>query len=238
MKTCSEMTSNVFFRIEQHKIVRKKRKKIITSVLVPITGVFIAVVAVMLFAPNKALKPMPDSVNSVIQSQTDKLKNKIIVNKIDSISLGKMYICLLCEDYVPMTKEEVNEYYGMDIFPEVPKDLMPWDRENDSAGFGIYRRDGGTGEVYHDTITLNYSNDDFTRNVNIEIAKGKLPFCCNGSFEEHCEKSIICGAEALIGQNEDGYYLIEMMYKDVGFRFIIEGLTIEEIEGIIESLVN
>lgn len=237
MKTCSEMTSSVFLRIEEYKIKQKKRKAVILAVT-PAIGILIAVMTVMLFAPNKTEIVTPTPLNTAIQSNTDKRENKIVVNKIDSISLERMYICLLCEDFVPMTKDEMNDYYGINVFPEVPVDLTEWESENNTANYGIYRRDGGMGEVYHDAIVLNYSDEDISRSVNIELAKGKFPFCCYGSFDEHCEKSIISGVEANIGQTDSGYYLIEMMYKDVGFRIIAEGLTTEEIEMVVGSLVD
>ncbi len=80
-------------------------------------------------------------------------------------------------------------------------------------------------------IVLNYSNEDLRRCINIETAKGKLPFCCYADFDEYCGKSVINGVEVNIGQSDSGYYLIEMMYRNVGFRMIIEDLTIEEVVG-------
>lgn len=43
--------------------------------------------------------------------------------------------------------------------------------------------------------------------------------------------------EVGIGQSDSGHYLVEFMYDNVGFRMIIEGLSIEEIEAVIDSLI-
>ncbi len=230
MKSCNEMTGSVFARIEEHRKLQKRQRKLLAKAVFPIIGICLALLIIFLAQPKAESKKQ-------IISESDKPENRIVINQIDGISADRMYICLLWEDYVPMNKEELIEYYGINVFPDVPEDLREWDSENGSAGYGIYRRDGGTGEVYHDGNVLNYSNEDFTRSINIEFSKGKLPFTCCGDFEHYCEMSEICGVEVGIGQSDNGHYLVEFMYADVGFRMIIEGLSIDEIESVIESII-
>lgn len=83
-----------------------------------------------------------------------------------------MNICLTGDDFVEMSLEEMLQYYGLNFVPDVPADIKPWEEEK----YGIYKRDGGTGAVYWDAVILNYSNSDFTRNVNLEITTTDV-FC-------------------------------------------------------------
>ena len=101
----------------------------------------------------------------------------------------------------------------------------------------MYKRDGGTGEVYWDSIVLNYDNDDFTRSVNIEIDKDHLPVTCYAFFDSLLEKSLINDTEVAIGLSEGGYYHAEFFYQDVGFRMIANGITEDELVSIISSLI-
>ncbi len=235
MKTCDEMTGCVFLRIEEYQRAKKKRNRLISKAVFSVIGICIAVITAVFALPHSEENTPLEPINSTMISDGDKAENKIIINKIDSISSNRMYICLHSEDFVPMTDEELIEYYGTNVFPTVPEDLVEWERE---GSYGIFRRNGGTGEVYHDAIAMNYSNEDFSRSINIELTKNKFPFSCYGSFEIYYEKSIISGVEAYIGQTDNGYYLIEMMYRNVGFRIIIEGLTITEMEDMVESILD
>ncbi len=231
MKSCSEMTADVFMRIEEYRSLWAKRKKLIARAVIPVVGICIA--AMMLFTA----KPEREYTAPLL-SDSDKYENRIVINQIEGIAADRMYICLLCEDFVPMNREELTEYYGTEVFPSVPEDLKSWDEiGSEPENFGIFRREGGTGEVYHDVTVLNYSNEDYTRNINIEFAKGKFPFTCYGDFGRFCEMSEICGVEVGIGQSESGHYLVEFMYNNVGFRMITDGLSIEETEAVIESLI-
>lgn len=176
--------------------------------------------------------------NGGVVALAKRVSNRIVINGIDGISSDRMYIALMCDDFVPMSDEELNDYFGIDIFPEVPEDLGEEWCIREGTQKGIYRRDGGTGEVYHDQQVLNWSNEDFSRTVNIELKKGGMPFQCFGVLTVEEEMSVIGGVEVFIGQNDDGIWLVEFMYKDVGFRMVTEGLTQEELVEVIESLIR
>ena len=97
----------------------------------------------------------------------------------------------------------------------------------------------GKGAVYWDVCILNYSNEDFTRSLNIELQAGGLPLSDYGSLPKNCEKSTINGVQVGIGQTaENGYYFVEFVYKNVGFRMVAEGLSQKEIVAIVASLVK
>lgn len=152
-----------------------------------------------------------------------------------ALPANKMNICLSNNDYVSMSREEMIEYYGVDYIPDVPDDIKPWKDEGSS---GIYRRNGGTGEVYWDKDILNFSNDDFTREVNLEIAKGHLPFCDYLHFKGTEKMSVINGTEVYIGLTDSGYYYTEFMYKDAGIRIVANGVSEDEFVSIITSIIE
>lgn len=160
--------------------------------------------------------------------------NKIIVHQIEGLSADKHNICLLTDDFVVMNKAELNEYYGINVFPTVPDDIKEWENQR----FGVYKRDGGTGAVYWDGTGANYSNDDFSRTVNIEIKKDSLPLCDYAFLETTEEKSIINNVEVAIGHSDNGYYYAQFMYHNVGFQIIADGLTQDEFVAVISSLIK
>lgn len=137
-------------------------------------------------------------------------------------------------DFVSMNEAKLKEYYGINVFPTVPSDLIVWADQQ----FGIYKRENGTGQIYHDVNRLNYNNDDFSRGVNICMSKAQLPylFCIFGN--ENMESSIINGTEVKIGSTSDGLYYAEFMYCNVGFRVSTEGLSENELVAILESIIK
>lgn len=252
MKNCDEMVNSLLERREQYIIEQKRKRKIITRTVTPICCV--CIVALLgfgmwhggMFNTASSDQIVEDALYPGIKDNFDESKgespdnpaanNKIIVHQIDGLSAdkAKMNICLLGDDFVVMNKAELNEYYGINVFPTIPKDIEEWEDQR----FGIYRRNGGTGEVYWDGEVLNYSNEDFSRTVNIEIKKGSLPLCDVAFFDTIEEKSIINNWEVAIGQSANGYYYAQFMYHDVGFQIIAEGLTQDEFVSIISSLIK
>ena len=160
--------------------------------------------------------------------------NKIVINTINGISADRMNINIAVDDFVKMTREEMIEYYGVDYIPDVPADIKPWEDERS----GIYKREGGTGEVYWDTDILNYSNEDFTRSVHVEVDKGSYVLQDYLYFKGTEEKSVINNVDVLIGLTENGYYFSEFMYNGVGFLIDAEGVTEDEFVAIIASIIQ
>ncbi|HCX79595.1 MAG TPA: hypothetical protein DG577_09300 [Firmicutes bacterium] len=166
--------------------------------------------------------------------------NSIYINRLDAIPLGRnlMHFALLQNDFIKMSREELCEYYGANIFPQVPEDLKNWDSSPEYE-YGIYRRNNGSGEVYFDQNVINYSNDNFSRNINIETAKGTMPLYDVAAFNgDDFIKSSIGGIEIGIGGTEDGCYYAEFMYKGVGFCIITDGLSQVELISVLESIMK
>lgn len=250
MKTYEETVETVFDRISQHRATQKRKKKL--AVRLSASACCVCLLGIACFglvksgytapepAIEDALQPgIPDYTEpSQLQSKPVE-ENKIIVNQLEKLpGSDRMNICLMLDDFIPMTEEALTEYYGINIKPEIPEDIPEWEDQT----HGIYRRNSGTGEVYWDTTILNYSNADFTRSVNLEIDKGQMPLLDYGVLgfglgESNTEVSLINGTEVMIGLSDNGYYAAEFMYKDVGFWIIAEGLTETEFVAIVESLI-
>lgn len=162
--------------------------------------------------------------------------NHIVINEIDDTSNSLMYIALMRDDFVSMTESQLRDYYGTEFVPEVPEDLAELRRE---SHLGIYRRDGGTGEVYHDEQRLEWVTEDYSRGICVTVRKDRLPYQFFALLtKEEMETSEIRGVEISIGQTEYGTWLVEFLYNEVGFRICADGLTQDELMAVIESLLD
>lgn len=166
---------------------------------------------------------------------TEPVVDYIVINEIEDTSNELMYIALMRDDFISMTEAELTDYYGTKFVPEVPADLASLRRE---TALGIYRRDGGTGEIYHDEQRLEWVTEDYSRGVSVTVRKDRLPYQFFALLtQEEMETSEIRGVEVFIGRTEYGTWLAEFLYKDVGFRICAEGLTQDELVAVVESLI-
>ena len=222
MKSSEEMVTSLFERRVQYDAKQKQKKKIYIR-----AGAVLGCACLIVFA---GIGIRHGAVSDMVQQG-----NKIVIGHADGIMIDssrKLNFELDPEDFVAMDKASLTEYYGTELFPKVPDDLKEWDDTQ-----GVYRENGGTGDVYYDGVILNYSNEDFSRSVNLEIEKGKLPASDCAFFSELKEKSVINGTVVKIAE-ADGYYYAQFMYMDAGFRIISEGLTESEFVDIIASLIK
>ena len=161
-------------------------------------------------------------------------KDKIVINKPETIGYESQDIGLLEEDFVEMTYDEILEYYSAELEPAVPEDLRP----RGDARHGIYKRNGGTGEIYYDNNWLEYYNEDISRQVRVEASKGRLPVTCCVFDDDSKEKSNIRGVEILMAKIGKESYSAEFMVRDVGFRINSSGLSEEEFVDVVASIIE
>ena len=233
MKTYEETIRTVFDRAERMERQRKKRRAAYRTAagwgccacLVLALGVGVWPGGM----PGKPELPGPES------GVSDPAEDKIVVCSLeDNTARSKMDIALMMDDFVEMTPEELTAYYGMDVVPEIPADLKAWEDQI----FGIFRRSGGTGEVYWDGNVLNFSDASFARSVNLEVWKERGFICCYAFFDLIEEYSVINGVEVALAVSEGGYYHAEFTCNGVGFRLIAEGLSREEVVDVVRSLTD
>lgn len=249
MKSYKEIASNVFERREQYESEQLGRKRALTRALTPIGCVCLAAMLGVgawhggLF-DAKPSQTAEDALYAGIKDNFDESKgespdnpaanNKIVINKIDGVPADKHHIALFMDDFVPMDRAQVNEYYGVNIFPTVPEGFEEWDDQV----YGVFRRDGGTGEIYWDQMVINYDNEDASKKINMEVKKGSLPVLDYYFGDAKEEKSILNNLEVAIGFSEvSGYHAI-FMYKDVGFCINGDGLTQDEFVKMISSIIK
>ncbi len=249
MKSCHEMADRLLKRREQYEAEKRNRRKTLVQAITPICCVcLVALLGVGAWQggllDNKPAPITDGTVYSATSGQDAESKgesadnpqagNKIVINKIDSVSADRFNICLLNDDFVKMDQAAVNEHYGINVFPELPEGVFEWD----DAIYGIYKRNGGTGEVYWDQMVFNFDNEDFSRSVNIEVKKGSLPVYDWCFYEPVVEKSIINNLEIVIGQTENGNIYAKFMYHNVGFCVNTRGLTQDEFVAVLASIIK
>ncbi len=245
MKNYNEVANSVFVRRDKYETEKKNRRRFIAKTVTPICCIcLVALLGVGVWQgglfENKSTQIANDS---IYPGEVDHYgpnespsKNKIVINNITSFSAdrSKLNFELKQDDFVKMDKAEINDYYGIEIFPTVPSDIKEWEDEF----YGIYRKDGGSGDVYWDQTVLNYSNEDFTRSVNIEIKKGSLPVLDYGFGKSSEEKSIINTWEVVIGYSESSGYHAIFMYKNVGFCVNAKGVSQDEFIAVLSSILK
>lgn len=223
MKTGAEMSYEVFRRRDEYLLKRKR-----TVSYVSLAAASLACLCVCLFFGYHELGKFM----STDLPEVPKDENIIILNVVGGGFDMRADIALMCNHFVPMSEEEICEYYGADIFPEVPADLP---MKNDGVGFGIYRREDGV--VYYDNTFLDYSNEDFSRYVGLVAVKcrGNFFFCVQVPSPE--SYSVIKGKEIALGQYEDRYFA-EFTLGESHIRVESKGLSLEEFVSVIESLID
>ncbi len=245
MKNYDETISTVFDRIGQYKEKQKRKKETIVRTVTPLCCLCaIAVIGFAVWGQNQAPDAPQFTMEEPLSTTTPTASppslteptqaissNKIIIHPMDNSIPNTMYIALWGDDFIPMNKDEMADYYGCNVFPEVPDDIS-LRRQH----WGIYRRNQGTGEIYHDQIRQTYENADQSRGLVVETRKGRLPFFDFVFPLDEEENSIINGHEVTIGLSEYGYE-VWFMYKDVGFFIFADGITEDELISIISSLI-
>lgn len=240
MRNYEELTNNLLERRDRYIAEQKRKRRTAMGVAASLSCCMILLLGLgawksgMLMAvpeDQPSRQTLDDAVDSGIKNAVD---NKIVINTIQGISSKKMDINLNWDDFVEMTQDEMIAYYGVDYIPDVPADIKAWEDQR----CGIYKRNGGTGEVYWDRDVHNFSNEDFTRRVSMEVQRGSIPWLDYLHLSANKEKSVINNVEVFIGQSESGYYYTEFLYKNVGFTIFAEGVSQEEFVSIIASIIQ
>ncbi|MEA4888806.1 MAG: hypothetical protein VB070_05020 [Clostridiaceae bacterium] len=184
------------------------------------------------------------SVNKAIESESQQniptKTSDIMIHELTQLpSADKMNIALKTEDFIKMNKQELCNFYGINVFPTVlPNDM----NEVADAVYGIFKRDKGTGDIYYSQNVLNYVNSSETKYLNIELSKGQLPYTDIATFTNNKnEKSTINGNELFIGHysiKKNEYYYAEFLYHDVGFRITANNLTQNEFVETLTSIIQ
>lgn len=246
MKSYEEVTRDLLKRRNEYEEAQTRRQRNALRVAVPVCSVaLVAAIGVGVWKSGVLAKSpvMGESGNSgvsatgqLVSPDNPHANDKIVINKPETVGMGSMDIGIVPEDFIEMTYEEMLEYYGAELIPDVPENLTL--EENKDRRYGIYRRDGGTGEVYYDNTDFDYFDQDGIRCISIEVAKGRLPFSCVVIADECKEKSYIQDVEILMCSMNEGFYSAEFMVRGVGFRIETYTLSEEKFVGIVSSIIE
>jgi hypothetical protein len=210
----------------------KKRKSAIKSVIITV-GCFCLILSAVTFFNPKSENEIDFVSSNVSEVSTDVIK----INKVDEMPEFNeyAYIALMGHHFIQMSESELNDFYGVNVFPTVLEDLVL-----KNSCLGIYKREDG--EIYHAQNELHYSNDDQSRSLGIGVNKDKLPFYCFDVFELYAETSVfstINGITVYIAHFEiEDYYYCQFMNKTAGFFVSATGLSEEEFINVVKSLIK
>jgi hypothetical protein len=161
------------------------------------------------------------------------------------------------DDFIAMDRQELNDFYGVNVFPSVvPADMvLPGERNT----WGIYKRNAGKDEIYWAQNSIVYSNaigytDEGAtilpkganeRSLSIGVAKEK-PFSqvdFRDYMEGTAEKSVINSNDVLIGHyiSENGqyeYYYASFVYHDVDFLVTGCNFSLAEFSDAVTSILE
>lgn len=245
MKNYEETADAVIKGIETCKNRKKQQRKILLHTATAVCCVLLAGATVFAVRQNRqpeefledAMYPgIKDTFDISIGEDPDdpKANEKIIIHPVDSLHVGSMMgIAKHLDDFIEMDQLEMDRYYGFSFLPELPEDLQPR-----KGSYGIFRRDGGTGEIYWDQNQYTFSNENDSRWVCMTVAKEKLPFFDFRIPTKQLEYSVICNIEILLEQTPDGVYCAEFLHKNAGFYISAAGLSQEEFIAVITSVLQ
>ncbi len=248
MKNCNEMVNSLLTRREQYETKKRNNRKLLIRTVMPICGICLVLLGIGIWQSGvfgkQPIQTLKDAIYPGIKDHFDVSKgespddptanNKIVIHSIEEVYSNQMNIALMLDDFVQMDTAQINEYYGVNIFPAVPGDLKEANRE----AYGIYKRNGGKGELYWDQNGVHYRNEDLSRSVDIAVRKGALPYLFTDFDTAAEEKSIINNWEVSIGYCESSGLHAIYMYRDVGFYVQGRGLSQEEFVAVLSSIIQ
>lgn len=150
---------------------------------------------------------------------------------------------LLWDDFVPMTREELLDYYGVSLpvealFPDLSA-VGP--EEGDGFGRGIYRRESG--EPYFDTNTFSFESADGVLGVNITLDKAfHLPVTPWELPGDELRFTNINGWELALFRYLDGegnqYFRTEFRQNGVNYRVTGKNMCEQAYAVVLETLLE
>ncbi len=259
MKNYVELTNDLLERRDKYLEERQKKKNRNVRIATFLTGFcFVSLLCFGILLSGKMNPaPLDQTVGGVLSPEVDDTfdnkngeslvnttNNKIVINILDQSPVSadvpfwfpkENGIALMVNDFIEMTQKEMLSYYGINYIPTVPDDLSSL---YENREHGIFKRNGGDGEVYWDADIVNFSNGDETRSVHLQVNKGYRVFVDWFQLKGTEQKSCVNNVEVLIGFAADGSYYAEFMYKNVGFLMFSYGLTEQEFVAVISSIIN
>lgn len=244
MKNRDEMVNSLLERRTQYVAEQKRKQTIMTRTMESVCCLCLVAVSCLGLWQYQTSGNMPGQSSSHIGSpgvhapsenlRGESSADRIVIHPMTDFPDDTMNIALMTADFVSMSMDELNDYYGYNVFPVLPGNL----KASENRAFGIYRRSGGTGMLYWDGNSMTYANGDRTQTVHIEVRKDSLPVCDYVFYHAIQEKSVINGIEVAIGCSADGHYYAQFMHRGIGFQLGAQGLTQPEFTAVLSELIH
>jgi hypothetical protein len=208
---------------------RPVRKRTWLKALMPVAACTAITLFVIFALPQINKTPIdktPGGNNAVTPGQQANpipVQMNIVMNEIEAFppeTVGD--IGLWWDDYISMTVDELNEYFGMNIGPSYLPEKFEKEMVVDVTygNLGIFKKSDGT--VYYDNNELKYESTDKTQSIIIVVAKGHLPkYDIMHLYEGDLKASDIDGNTVLFTHykdKQDEHYYAEFVYNHVGFN--------------------
>ncbi|MBR5272924.1 MAG: hypothetical protein IKU25_05995 [Clostridia bacterium] len=262
MKNYDETINIVFERIaENERTKRKNRKTIMRAVCSFGCVCLIALVGIGVWHNGKTpVSSTQGSQSTTIAGENNDLQIgtntgevifgngeiffNTITEKIPFENPDQNGIAVFRDDEIPMTKEEINEYFGINVFP-----TCPYGFEETPHWLGIFKRNKGTGDVYFDTNQLQYTNADNSKTIAVTFGTNCVRYLNEDFWSDMYEdffgvkyddikKSNIDGVEFLIVEMAHNQYYAEFTYEGVMFSVFSENATRNEFLLTISSIIS
>ena len=260
MKNYDDMTRDLLERRDEYVEKQKIKRKNVAYVASSLCGFcFIALLCFGIFQlKNPNSPPQDQTINDALypgiedtfddkngESDKDPSRNeKVVVNVLEenfaATDVPFLFpqkingIALMKNDFVEMSQQELTAYYGINYIPEVSADL---NQLSDNRNHGIFKRNGGIGEVYWDADIIRFTNEDETRSLYLQVYKETVVNMGNICFQVENEVSTINNWKVMIGSTKDGSYCAEFVYKKIHFLVFAYGLTENEFLAALSSLI-
>lgn len=177
-----------------------------------------------------------DSIASSSAEQNASAESPVSLTKTDNLPQTRaMLWALHTDDSVPMDAEGIEEYYGFRIDPALPEDLTA--RESNPR---IYRRDGGSGEIYWDLNSFTFENADQSRGITVSLTRefGSSVFDLWNIFPDPSASTVLNGIPVYFGVTEsEEYFAYFTLGRSEVFAFSF-GLDLDEFFTAVNSLIG
>ena len=267
MKNYKETTDSIFDKSEQIIEVGRKRKKTIAGISGPLCACAILVVSIGIWRGGQVDIPVVPSDNTSQVAENNQVHNNSSGNESDNMpaptveanifvnelsgatNVAAMDIGLMVEDEISKTPEELQEYYGTEIYPTELPDGFRKEMLMDDGGvyghFSIFQREDRG--VYYDQNTIVYVSEaamsEYERlgylnwtepTILITVSKTREIFwdtVISELTEAPLQTSTISGNELIVCryENQSGEHYVAYFTKD-DVNFEIDGNLISEEE--------
>lgn len=199
-------------------------------------------VAVVMPYLKKAETIVLSSNNNGLENNGDDLSASLQINELTEVpQLTTQLFALLYDDFVPMTEDELLDYYDVTfsfetLFPQLQEVITV------NKARGIYKRENG--DVYFDNNQFSFLSADNTQEITVVLAKEHLPwFDINTAYDYPLLKTFYKDIEMTIchytdARNGDDMYYAEFIYQENGYLVYTRNMTKLDFIKAVDSLLS